>query len=135
MGTYFLFLDDVRYPKGASIAGVSLEQVSGIGNVQWTIARSFEQFVQIVEGKGVPEVVSLDHDLSEDHMKEAVGKGFENFDYIRFRDTGYDAARWLCMYCKENGLPFPKWYVHSFNPVGSENIKKFILNFPHYGTK
>lgn len=128
--SYYLFLDDVRMPKQATVNLIPLATVSGIGNTQWHIVRNFEAFCAIVEGKGVPAVVSFDHDLSEEHLKEVISNKYD-FDYVRFRDTGYDAAKWLCYYCQQQGVPFPKWYVHSFNPVGTENIKKFIQGFPH----
>lgn len=129
--SYYLFLDDERMPKKASINQVPLETVTGIGNVQWTIARNFDAFVALIQGKGVPEVVTFDHDLGEEHVKELVEKGIFA-DYTRFKNTGYSCAEYLCHYCLEKEIPFPKWYVHSFNPVGAENIRALINNFPHF---
>jgi hypothetical protein len=113
-----LYLDDIRTPKTEG----------------WDIVRSYEDFVNYIEQNGVPEEVSFDHDLSREHTKYY----FENGGHdnppdplnVEFKEkTGYDAAKWLCGYCWTNGIPLPKWNVHSANPVGSDNIKFLLNNF------
>ena len=53
-----------------------------------------------------------------------------NLDYNNFTEkTGYHCGEWLIEYCKNNNLTLPKWFVHSANPVGSENIKKLLSSF------
>ena len=61
-----------------------------------------------------------------DSKRNIVWRGF-TFKY--YEKTGYDAAKWLCDYCWTNGLPIPKWNVHSANPVGRDNIKQLMENF------
>ena len=129
--SYNLFLDDERMPKKATVNFKTLEAVSGIGNTQWEIVRNFEAFVAIVEGKGAPAVVSFDHDLGEEHINELVVNG-NAADYSKFRNTGYSCAEFLCNFCRERSIPFPRWFVHSFNPVGAENIRQLIHNYPHF---
>lgn len=70
----------------------------------WTIARSSEQAKQCVERFGVPAFISFDHDLGGD-------------------DTSMVFIHWLIEYCIINNYEFPtEFYVHSQNPVGSQNI-------------
>jgi hypothetical protein len=113
-----LYLDDIRTPKTEG----------------WDIVRNYEDFVNYIEQNGVPEEVSFDHDLSREHTKYY----FENGGHdnppdplnVEFKEkTGYDAAKWLCDYCWTNGIPLPKWNIHSANPVGSDNIKFLLNNF------
>lgn len=95
-----LFLDDIRYPKSE----------------EWIIVRSYSDFVKWIEDNGVMDLyISFDHDL--DDVKD-------NREY-----TGYDCAKWLCEYCWENGLPIPKWNIHSANPVGKSNIDFIMKGF------
>jgi hypothetical protein len=42
--------------------------------------------------------------------------------------TGLDCARFLVKYCEEKGEGIPEYLVHSANPVGKENIQKFLEN-------
>jgi CheY-like chemotaxis protein len=59
------------------------------------------------------DVVFLDHDLGGMVMVESGGK----------EPTGYDVAKWL----SENPNRQPKRvFVHSMNPVGSQNIKNVL---------
>lgn len=100
-----LYLDDIRNPKTEG----------------WTVVRSYNEFVNFIKVNGIPDEVSFDHDLA-----------FTDFDTSptgEFQEkTGYDAAKWLCDYCWTNGLPVPKWNVHSANPVGRQNIEDLMKN-------
>jgi hypothetical protein len=102
-----LYLDDVRCPKTEG----------------WDVVRTYEDFVDWITKNGLPDEVSFDHDLAEINYDPSTGR--ESFKYEE--KTGYDAAKWMCGYCMENGLPLPKFNCHSANPVGSENILA-ILN-------
>lgn len=104
-----LYLDDIRIPKTEG----------------WDIVRTYEDFVEWIEKNGSPEEVSFDHDLAEISYDPRTQS--ESFKY--YEKTGYDAAKWLCDYCWTNGLPIPKWNVHSANPVGRDNIKQLMENF------
>ena len=104
-----LYLDDIRIPKTEG----------------WDIVRTYEDFVGWIEKNGLPEEVSFDHDLAEIHYDPKTYT--ESFKYEE--KTGYDAAKWMCDYCWTNGLPIPKWNVHSANPVGRDNIKHLMENF------
>jgi hypothetical protein len=77
----------------------------------WDIVRNYDDFVYWIRLNGVPDEVSFDHDLGENTEK-----------------TGYDAVKWLGHYCISENIPFPKWNVHSANPVGKANIEAYIQN-------
>ena len=84
--------------------------------------RTYKDFVSFIETNGIPDVVSFDHDLAEVHYDPKTWK--EGFEYTE--ETGLDCAKWLVRYCEKQGKPFPKWYCHSMNPVGRENINKLL---------
>lgn len=103
-----LYLDDIRIP-----------QTEG-----WDIVRNYDDFVYWIRLNGVPDEVSFDHDLAEISYDSKTQK--ESFKY--YEKTGYDAAKWLGHYCISENIPFPKWNVHSANPVGKANIEAYIQN-------
>ena len=43
--------------------------------------------------------------------------------------TGYDCVKWLCNYCQDNNIKFPKYYIHSMNDVGALNMLSYINNY------
>jgi len=90
---------------------------------QWQIVRSYDEFVEWILKYGLPDVISFDHDLADEHYAFA-----GNYNVFRY-ETGYDAAKWLCKYCKDNNKPLPQCYVHSMNPVGADNIRHYLENF------
>lgn len=122
-----VFLDDVREPSHIHYT-----------NVGWTTVRSYAEFVALIEeyvtqtGKMV-DFISFDHDLAIEHYTHLGGINWENrhdIDYSTLKEkTGYDCAKWLTEFCMSNNLEFPNYHVHSFNPVGAENIRRYIENF------
>lgn len=95
MMNYKLYLDDERFPKTPG---------------PWIIVRNFDEFTKTIEEKGLPKVMSLDHDL---------GDGIP---------TGYDCLKWL-VYEKEFDLRNIEINVHSANSVGKENIEGLITSW------
>ena len=94
-----IWLDDVRpSPKG------------------WMWALDYDLFVHFVIRYGIPDEVSLDHDLGHEYK------------------DGYGAAKFLVEQCLSLNVPLPIWRVHSANPVGKENIEKLLINYnrEHY---
>ena len=89
-----LYLDDMRMPR----------------NQDWTIVRSYQEFIDWVTNNGVPDYISFDHDLGEEK-------------------SGFDCAKWLCNYCLDSHIPLPEFSVHSANPVGRENIESIMNNY------
>ena len=74
---------------------------------------NYEEFVEYLERKGLPDFISFDHDLGED-------------------SSGYDCAKYLVAYCLEHQRSLPDYQVHSQNPVGRENIERLLENFKSF---
>lgn len=125
--THKLFLDDERTPM--SLYNIS-QQKNYIYTQSWIIVRNYNEFVEWVEKNGLPEWVSFDHDLADEHYKEGAKSEFQEFGYNKVTEkTGYDCANWLIDYCIKYNLQFPNYLVHSFNTVGKKNIHFIIENF------
>jgi len=135
---YNLFLDDLRVPYIDPIHKLELteEQLNFASAYQysnfapfkderWAIVRDYNQFVEYINKYGLPKLIAFDHDLADVHYTEQ--------DFIAYSEyhekTGFDADKWLCNYCQDNGEKFPDYIVHSWNPVGKENIEKYIENY------
>jgi hypothetical protein len=121
-----LFLDDVRNPKDCiSYMG------NGVYNEDWDIVRTYNEFVDYIKNNGVPDEISFDHDLADEHYDPSMFVSSKSYGekYETFKEkTGYDCARWLSQYCIDNVIPMPKTcYIHSMNPVGRDNIQS-VLN-------
>jgi len=120
---YNLFLDDNR--NVFSVYKYTKNSIY-IDN-DWVIVRNYNDFVNTIIQNGLPNIISFDHDLSD---KKYILRLDKNEDYSNYREkTGFECAKWLVNYCLDNNLNFPEYYVHSFNPIGKENIISYIENF------
>ena len=121
--SYHLFLDDdpSRIPHKLTWIELPL--------VEWTIVRSYDEFVKIIMEKGIPATISFDHDLADEHYAEfrmAHCEDSPSFGTIRYdvlrEKTGYECAKWLSELCIARNVPIPQYYVHTLNPIGRQNI-------------
>lgn len=125
--SYKLFLDDIRNPVHCvTYMHLHIGRKNSIYMENgWVIARNFESFKNTIIGMGMPEFVSFDHDLAEEHYKAGIASP-EDWEWYHIKNdremTGYDCAKWLVNYCLDNKLALPEYAVHSMNPVGSQNI-------------
>lgn len=124
---YNLFLDDLRWPCDAVDYTPPGKQKDAYEHTQvWQIVRNYDQFVATIESQGIPEMVSFDHDLADEHYCPEVHyiTGWDKWaETQEFKEkTGYECARWLKEYAETRGLPLPVIYCHSMNPVGRERI-------------
>ena len=114
--TYGLFIDDERDPKDVTW-GKTWQENAMYRDDAWIIARNWLDVVEIVISLGFPETISFDHDL-----------GYEEID-------GYEIAKKLSVMIMD-GVQLPndfRFFVHSKNPVGAENISTYLNNFlTHY---
>jgi len=133
---YNLFLDDIRVPY---LTDIELKQISNRSKYmssayyytkyepfkteKWEIVRTYDEFVDFIKKYGCPSIVAFDHDLADEHYNYLLNKNTYK------EKTGYDAAKWLCEYCQDNNIKFPKYFVHSMNIIGSENIINYIENY------
>ena len=118
---YYIFLDDERMPWDVTWCDIRRDY-------HYNIIRSYDEFTGMIETLGyLPDYISFDHDLADQHY----GHGLNNDEipYDRYSEkTGYDAAKWLVNFCIDRGLKFPDYDVHSMNPVGRTNIIEYISN-------
>lgn len=114
--SYYLFLDDERKPSNVTWIPMP--------NVLWTIVRNYDQFVSMIEERGIPEFISFDHDLADEHYV-AYLEGRSDYGPEK---TGYDCAKWLVDHCLEKEAPIPNYQVHSLNHIGRENINSYLEN-------
>jgi len=125
-----LWLDDVRNPYKKNHFHLYNSPISLPFCVIWV--KNYNEFIKWIELNGLPDGICFDHDLGDEHYnkdmfvsEEAYNRHYENFK----EKTGYDAAKWLIDYCINNNKKLPPFNVHSFNPVGSKNIKTLLNNF------
>ena len=119
----YLFLDDIRDPHAEFMNYMYGRGVDAsiYPNNYWDIVRDYDAFVNWITNNGVPDVVSLDHDLADEHYdSESVGMYLEK--------TGFDCVKFLVDYCHDNDVLFPEYYIHSANPSGSKNMESYIEN-------
>lgn len=86
---------------------------------------NYEQFVQWIEKFGLPDIISFDHDLADQHYTPEEYQDAQNYT----EKTGLDCAKWLVDYCIDNKKKMPTFYVHSANPVGADNIRGLLNNY------
>jgi hypothetical protein len=121
-----IYLDDVRTP---------LPNPSTRETIEWTVVRSYDEFVNKITEVGLENVdlISLDHDLGDTAMMEwhtNVARNFKlNYDNITEK-TGMDCTKWLVEQWM-NGGPVCKVMVHSANAIGSANMMGYINNYKH----
>lgn len=121
-----LYLDDQRTPT-TTINGYE----------PWAVVRNYDEFVAWITENGVPDLISFDHDLAEEHIedyfKQKLSIGYQQPDYDSYKEkTGLDCARWLVEHCQENNLQIKSVSVHSHNPVGGANIQSLINGFKRH---
>jgi hypothetical protein len=128
--SYNLYLDDLREPSQS----FKKTGDSRYNDLKWKIVRCYSEFVETIALNGIPNIVSFDHDLGEEHINYYFDNGGRENppDPLKghfTEKTGYDCAKWLVEYCSENGLPMPTYLIHSANPVGSQNIRFILENY------
>lgn len=87
-----------------------LDDERSLPDSSWTLAKSSTEAIDLVKAKGMPSVMSLDHDLGE-------------------QDTSLVFLKWLAFDSKYSALACPQYTVHSANPVGRDNILAFLASW------
>lgn len=110
MTHWFLFIDDER-----DLADVTWVNYTRATN-PWRVARNLQQVLELIDQHGMPLYVSFDHDLGDGEP------------------TGFDIAKLLVDgdMDEDHRRHFPPGFdfvVHSQNPVGAENIRKYLDNY------
>lgn len=110
--TWNLFIDDERVPGDVKWAYWYGDQRF----LPWTICRNKMQVISAVfdHDKTLPNFITFDHDLG------------------RNEPTGYDIVKWMVEMTLDGVIKMPEnfdFYVHSLNPIGKQNIEKYLINF------
>ena len=130
---YNLFLDDERFPHlgGDQMSAYDLTGDKQYKLLDWVIVRNFEDFVKTIEKNGLPEVISFDHDLKDQHYYYYRMYTFYTgwIDYEVVEGSGYECTKWLINYLLNNDLKSPEILIHTQNIIGAKNIKKEFENF------
>jgi hypothetical protein len=107
-----IFLDDIRSP---------LKFLKDIDFHTLIWVKDYHEFKTAVRNVSMQGLyISFDHDLA----------GTETIE-----KTGFDCAKWLVDLCIKHEMKFPEYNVHSANPVGAENIIKYIENYKKHERK
>jgi hypothetical protein len=110
--TYNLFIDDERNP--IHVKWGSWQDQALYRDDEWIIARNWNEVLELVVSLGFPNMISFDHDLGDDEI------------------TGYEIAQKLANMVMDGTAELPAGFefrVHSKNPVGGENIRRYMENF------
>ena len=133
---YNLFLDDNFTPlQIADLPKTNAKDKIRYRTYRWTVVSTYDEFVSTIKEKGLPSIVSFDHDLDPEHYDlifndENWDKKDEEIiiDYDLFvNKTGYHAAEWLMEYCAAHCCEMPICLVHSQNSVGHRNILNLLF--------
>ncbi len=109
-----LYLDDVRIPTSPEV----------------TLVRNYAEFVEYLDEKGMPDLISFDHDLAMEHYPVGENKAGKKLPYSAYREeTGLHCARFII----ENRLPLQHWAVHSLNVQGRINIERELRRYHRRG--
>jgi hypothetical protein len=121
---YYLLIDDIR-----EISDVRKHcTLPNIPDNEWTLVRSYNEFVDIVTVRGLPKFVTYDHDLSDAHYGHGLNGDKINYESYTEK-TGYDCAKFLVNEYNKLGIKHPPYQVHSMNPVGKQNIISYIETY------
>jgi len=118
-----LFLDDIRNPEDVFLYTNNSLYLSE----KWVIVRNYDEFIRMIEERGIPNVISFDHDIGISHYNHQEGE----MPYDQFSEkTGYHCAKWLIEYCIDNKKEIPqRVYIHSWNKTGARNIESLFTTY------
>ncbi len=118
-----LFLDDVRQPNDAFKYHKDYVYLED----DWAVVKTYEEFVEYLSNNDIPEVISFDHDLCEEHY---VYKSSDKIPYSEFKvETGYHCLLWLILYCETKELALPEIHIHTMNRAGYDNLSNLLIAY------
>ena len=124
-----IFLDDYRTPLNCiSYMHQRIGALNTIYLQEWVIVKNYDDFVNMVsKNADVITHISFDHDLADEHYISE--SRMDSLYDIYQEKTGYDCAKWVKDFYLSIETDLPIMFVHSMNPVGTQNIIN-LLNQP-----
>ena len=126
-----VFLDDVRIPKDC--VNYMYKRIGPLNPIyleEWTIVKNYNDFIEVITNNYNDIThISYDHDLADEHYTQDMYSGEEKYNkhYNSFKEaTGPDCAKLVKTFYNNNNLELPIMFVHSMNPVGTQNIIKLF---------
>lgn len=128
-----VFLDDVRSPSECvSYMYKRIGSLNPIYLEEWKVVRNYNDFIKVIRDNDTEIThISFDHDLGEDVAENLVNSGFSKRKARASKKlvaSGYDAAKWLKDWYTRRKLELPIMFVHSMNPIGTQNIINLFNN-------
>ncbi len=121
-----LFLDDIREPKDClSYMFQRIGTMQNIYSEEWVVVRNYDEFVKAIsDNYNTITHISFDHDLAEQHYTDKMYSSAEEYykSIEGTEKTGFDAAKYMKEFYDNNNKNYPTMFVHSMNPVGTQNI-------------
>jgi hypothetical protein len=121
-----LFLDDIRNPQdcfGYMFHRIGFRQE--IYQEDWFVVRNYDEFVKAIhDNYNLITHISFDHDLAVEHYTDKMYDSMEEYykSIEGTEKTGFDAAKYMKEFYDSNDVKYPIMFVHSMNPVGTQNI-------------
>lgn len=123
-----LWLDDVRNPWDLMWLNYITKNIVRTDQIEITWVKNYNEFVDEIVDNGLPDIVSFDHDLADEHyVYSPTEEIYKQADYMEA--TGYDCAKFLVDYCQIHEKDLPQWHCHSWNPMGKKFIISLLSNF------
>lgn len=141
--SYRLILDDLRNAEDCLVSNglfgfAYLLTLTKTAPEDWVIVRNYQEFVAIIEERGIPEFISFDHDLDRSAMREyffAIETGREfNYNNVKF-PTGLDCVKFLIDKCKESARVLPEITLHTANTLGWANMNRELEEYRRFQEK
>jgi len=124
---YNLYLDDIRVPLDSYYYTFNEKY----DYLDWVTVRSYDDFVSYINEHGLPELISFDHNLADEHYNSLLNE--KDFDYGSYREkTGFECVKWLVDHCLNTGDKMPECLYHTQNIIGGVNMKSYVDNFLKY---
>ena len=127
MESYNLFLDDFRNPDDGSM--LYCRECNNYPEMKWEIARNYDEFKTLIDEKGIPDFISYDHDLHDEHYDPTMWYGLDQYNEVakNFKHpTGLECAQYVLE--KLGDKVHPPFFPHTRNPIGYIRIMDLIAN-------
>jgi len=141
-GDVLLWLDDIRNPflsnykyQYPHLKMYHDMYFNNYRKCQIVWVQNYNQFEAWIYENGLPEDISFDHDLADEHYTPPkywndyqASKEYQDKQNYQEK-TGMNCAKFLINYCMDYNKRLPGFFCHSANPVGKDNILGLLNNF------